>query len=386
MSAKRINTRTTATRRVVAGSLAGAVIVGGGATAVAAQKAITVDVNGEASHVRTYAGDVDGVLRAAGVSLGAADLVSPAPGEKIASGDTVTVVTAKPVALVVDGAEQQLTSTAATVADLIGEAGMNAAVATDVDPGQPVTDGMTIDVTTPKIVSINDGGEVVYTSAAKKTVGELLAARGIAVDSNDRVNVALDAPVEENMEIRIDRVEVAQTVETIQFDAPANYVDDENLPAGEEEVRKPGEKGEKTVTYRTVTVNGQVESTGEAQEKETRAAKPATIARGTKPAVTATAGAGTATAGPAAPAVAGGSVWDAIAACESGGDWSINTGNGYHGGLQFSPSTWAAYGGTAYAPTADQATREQQIAIAEKTQAAQGWGAWPACTAKLGLR
>ena len=77
--------------------------------------------------------------------------------------------------------------------------------------------------------------------------------------------------------------------------------------------------------------------------------------------------------------------WDRLAQCEAGGNWSINTGNGYQGGLQFSPSTWAAYGGTQYAPTADKATREQQIAIAEKTLAGQGWGAWPACSAKLGL-
>ncbi|GLB64645.1 resuscitation-promoting factor Rpf1 [Dietzia sp. NCCP-2495] len=77
--------------------------------------------------------------------------------------------------------------------------------------------------------------------------------------------------------------------------------------------------------------------------------------------------------------------WDRLAQCESGGNWAINTGNGYQGGLQFSPSTWAAYGGTQYAPTANQATREQQIAIAEKTLAGQGWGAWPACSAKLGL-
>lgn len=77
--------------------------------------------------------------------------------------------------------------------------------------------------------------------------------------------------------------------------------------------------------------------------------------------------------------------WDRLAECEAGGNWSINTGNGYHGGLQFSPSTWAAFGGTQFAPTANQATREQQIAIAENTLAGQGWGAWPACSAQLGL-
>ncbi|MFF4016675.1 transglycosylase family protein [Streptomyces sp. NPDC001843] len=77
-------------------------------------------------------------------------------------------------------------------------------------------------------------------------------------------------------------------------------------------------------------------------------------------------------------------VWDRIAQCESGGNWHINTGNGYYGGLQFSASTWRAYGGSAYAPTADQASREQQIAVATKVQGAQGWGAWPVCSARAG--
>ena len=87
-----------------------------------------------------------------------------------------------------------------------------------------------------------------------------------------------------------------------------------------------------------------------------------------------------------APAAQAWGVWDRVAQCESGGNWSINTGNGFYGGLQFTQQTWAAFGGTQYAPRADLATREQQIAVAEKVQAAQGWGAWPACTSKLGLR
>jgi len=81
---------------------------------------------------------------------------------------------------------------------------------------------------------------------------------------------------------------------------------------------------------------------------------------------------------------ADGGVWDRIAQCESGGDWHINTGNGYYGGLQFSASTWRAYGGTAYAATADQAGRDQQIAVATKVQRAQGWGAWPTCSTRAG--
>ncbi|MEU6917656.1 transglycosylase family protein [Streptomyces olindensis] len=83
-------------------------------------------------------------------------------------------------------------------------------------------------------------------------------------------------------------------------------------------------------------------------------------------------------------AAADSAVWDRIAQCESGGNWHINTGNGYYGGLQFAASTWRAYGGTAYAPTADRASRSQQIAVATKVQRAQGWGAWPTCSARAG--
>ena len=86
----------------------------------------------------------------------------------------------------------------------------------------------------------------------------------------------------------------------------------------------------------------------------------------------------------AAPAQAS-TVWDAVAQCESGGNWSINTGNGYYGGLQFSASTWKAFGGHQYASNAHLATKAQQIAIAQKTLAVQGPGAWPTCSKKAGL-
>jgi LysM repeat protein len=84
--------------------------------------------------------------------------------------------------------------------------------------------------------------------------------------------------------------------------------------------------------------------------------------------------------GTAGPAHAATSVdWDAVAACESSGNWHSNTGNGFYGGLQFTQGTWAAYGGRAYAARADLASREQQIAVAERTRAGQGIGAWPVC-------
>ena len=88
-------------------------------------------------------------------------------------------------------------------------------------------------------------------------------------------------------------------------------------------------------------------------------------------------------AAPAASADTGSSAWDRLAQCESTGNWAINTGNGFSGGLQFTPGTWRAFGGKGLA---HHASREEQIAVAERVLAKQGWNAWPACSRKLGLR
>jgi hypothetical protein len=88
---------------------------------------------------------------------------------------------------------------------------------------------------------------------------------------------------------------------------------------------------------------------------------------------------------PGAPFVVDEATWDRLAQCESGGNWAINTGNGYYGGLQFDVSTWNAYGGAAFAERPDLATREQQITVAEALYAKRGFQPWPACRIKLGL-
>ena len=110
-----------------------------------------------------------------------------------------------------------------------------------------------------------------------------------------------------------------------------------------------------------------------------RSAAPAT--RSVAPATSGSSRRSTATRSAAAPASGG--VWDRLAQCESGGNWGINTGNGYSGGLQFAQGTWAANGGSG---SAHNASRAEQIRVAERVRASQGWGAWPACSAKLGLR
>ena len=78
--------------------------------------------------------------------------------------------------------------------------------------------------------------------------------------------------------------------------------------------------------------------------------------------------------------------WDKLAHCESGGRWHINTGNGYYGGLQFSHSTWRAFGGGRFASNAHRATKGEQIKVGERVRSAQGWKAWPVCSRRAGLR
>ncbi len=133
--------------------------------------------------------------------------------------------------------------------------------------------------------------------------------------------------------------------------------------------------GVRAVTYKIVRHNGEIVDRAKIKSKLIKKPVTEVVLVGTKTVKKSSGSNGSST--------PSGSVWDKLAQCESGGNWSINTGNGYYGGLQFSLSTWRAYGGSGYP---HKASREEQIRIAKKVQASDGWGAWPACTAKLGLR
>ena len=144
------------------------------------------------------------------------------------------------------------------------------------------------------------------------------------------------------------------------------------MAKGQQTVVDPGAPGERIATYRITIKNGKEVAREEIGSKTTKDAKPKIVKVGSKK--------------PPAPVISDGTVWDQIAKCESGGNWAINTGNGYYGGLQFNVSTWNSNGGAQYAARPDLATREQQIAIATLVRDRRGgYGAWPVCSRKLGL-
>ena len=374
----RLNGSTSVPLRMATGSMLATLLVGGG-LAVVNKKDVTIDVNGQQMDLVTMSNSVEGALKQAGIKIGPDDLIVPSPSERLTRTESIKVRSAKSVAVVVDGQEKTIKSTALTVDELVSEIGAEIGGVNEGDllsKGRDTVipaDGMKLDITRPKVVSINDGGDVTYTQMAASNVGDLLRRRNINLNPEDVVTPSITSPVKAGMDVRIDRVRTDQVRETVPFEAPANYKDDATAFEGDEVVEEAGTPGSKEVKRSIRIVNGKEESNTVISEKEVAPAKPATIKRGTK-------------AKSSAPSVANGSVWDSLAQCEAGGNWAINTGNGFSGGLQFTPSTWLAYGGGQYAPQAHLATREQQIAVASKVQAGQGWGAWPACTAKLGLR
>ncbi|WP_010119507.1 resuscitation-promoting factor [Corynebacterium nuruki] len=374
----RINHSSSVPLRVATGGMLATLVVGG--TVVATNhKDVTLDVNGKIIKASTMSGDVAGVLKDEGVKVTDKDLITPGLDESVSGSDTVTVRSARQVALTVDGQSRSVDTTSMTVSDLLNELGYSqdgAALSSGMSSQIPV-DGMELNITTPKSFTLNDGtpGEAPATmSMAAATVGDVLAMRGTPLGKDDTVTPSADTPLTQDMHIDVDRKSVEEVTEDHDIDAPVRVEEDADAPEGEETVVDPGAAGKARVTVKIHKDNGVETGREVLKSEELTPAKERVVRRGTKPAASAS-----------APSVADGSVWDTIAQCESTGNWAINTGNGFKGGLQFTDSTWAGFGGTEYAPSADQATREQQIAVAEKVQAAQGWGAWPACTSKLGI-
>ncbi|MBI9000004.1 transglycosylase family protein [Corynebacterium sp. CCM 8864] len=347
----------------------------GGGLAVIAKKDVALDVDGEMIQLATMSTTVDDVLNEAGVDLRSTEtVVTPALGAKLEGQDArITVRTVRSVTVSVDGQSRIVETTALTVGALVeelGTVGPDDRVSASPDTTLPVS-GFTLEITTPKTVDLFDGGAQRTTTVPAVTVGDLLDAEGVTLGDLDTISPSTETSVTEGMNIVIDRIRTDTVTDTVPFSVPPVYVDDPEAEQGTETVTAEGVEGTRRIVRDVRWVNGREVASTVIEDTELTPAVPATIARGTRP---------------AAPAVANGSIWDAIAQCESTGNWSINTGNGFSGGLQFTPSTWLAFGGGQYAPMAWQATREQQIAVAEKVRAGQGWGAWPACTSKLGLR
>lgn len=364
-------------------------------------KSIDLLIDGRASTVQTFGGTVGEVLANSNVVVTANDQVSPALSAAVEDGSAIQITTATAVDVVLNGAETVVHTTGSTVGDVVDELGVAESSAVSADLETRLTTLSTeLEISTPKNITVTvDGSEDTHTTT-EKSVQDLLDEAKITLGDEDRVSVPLTATLVDGLGLKVTRVD-SDHRETITdpISFSTDEVDDDALDVGEQRVTRAGVDGERTRIYTSMLVDGREESRELVNDKVTREPVAELIAIGTRepepepepepetepePEEQSAPEEAPEPAGSDGPAPAGGA-WQALAQCESGGNWSINTGNGYYGGLQFSAPSWLGAGGGQYAPLPHLASPAEQIATAEVLKQSGGWGHWPSCSSKLGL-
>ncbi|WP_139361469.1 MULTISPECIES: resuscitation-promoting factor [unclassified Mycobacterium] len=371
-------TKLNATRSPLLRALVAALLVvigAGGGYAIAAHKTLTLRVDGNAMTVTTVKSQVSEVLADYGYALSDRDDVAPAKHDSVSDGDTIVLKRSRPLDISVDGqGTQQVWTTANTVNDALSQLSMTDTAPTAATRGSRLPlEGMSLAVVSAKTVQLNDGGVISTPRIAAPTVGALLEATGNPLQQFDTVDPAPSTPVTADMPITVTRIRVSKVTEQAPLAPTPQRIEDAEMNMSRSVVEDPGAPGSQDIVYSVLSVNGRETGRMPVSNNVLTPARNSVLRVGAKP-------------GTEVPTVTRGSAWDALASCEAGGNWAINTGNGFYGGVQFDYGTWLAHGGAKYAPRADLATREEQIAIAEKTLAVQGWGAWPVCSARVGAR
>jgi uncharacterized protein YabE (DUF348 family) len=358
-----------------------AALVVGVVAFVGNNKTVTLNVDGKVSSIQTFGGTVDEVVKAAKVELKDADRVSPALDARVDNGSVVNINLAKAVSIELDGARKTVNTTAPDVAGLVSELGVasSSQVSQPKEAALEVT-GSFVSISTPKTISVVADGKSTSTTTTAADVATVLKDAGIAVGANDRLSQPGNAPIIQDMVIKVSRVDTSKTAEATE-EVPFDSVKTESadLFKGEEKVTQEGVAGSLVKTFKLVLVDGREASRTLVSSNVSTPPVAEKISVGTKARPVAAPAAAAAAAAPVSSGPTGApneAMWDRIAQCESGGNWAINTGNGYYGGLQFSGPTWLANGGGAYAPTANLATKAQQIEIANRLYAKNGLSDW----------
>jgi uncharacterized protein YabE (DUF348 family) len=359
--------------------VAGALVLAVSATGVgyaSMSKTVTLSVDGKTEQVHTFGHRVSDVLAAQHISLGSHDAVAPSAGSSISDGSTIAVRYGRPLDVKVDGRSQRYWVTAQNVNTALDQLGLRFGGA-DLSASRGTRigrSGMRLAVVTPKTLDVKlAGGNQHKATVTALHVRDALKQLGVTVDGNDKVKPGLGARVEDGTKIVFTDVRVVRRTATEAVQHGTQKVADSGMYSDQTKTVRAGHDGSRRVTYRVVLENGKTAKRTRVGSSVLRQPVATVVHYGTKerPAPTPA---------PTSNYVGGSSAWDRIAACESGGNWAANTGNGYYGGLQFTIGTWQAYGGSG---RPDQNSREAQIAVAERVRAAEGgYGAWPVCGAR----
>jgi uncharacterized protein YabE (DUF348 family) len=358
-------------RLVVGGLLL--VLAFAGGYAVRAAKTVTLTIDGTSLRVTTMRSKVIDIMQENGFSIDERDDLYPAAGAAVRDADNIVLRRSRPLQISLDGHDvKQVWTTASTVDEALAQLAMTDTAPAAASRGSRVPlAGMTLPVVSAKTVQINDGGAIRTVHLPAPNVSALLAAAGSPLLESDQVVPPATAPISDGMQIQVTRNRIQRVTQRVPLPPNFRRIEDPEMNLSRQIVEDPGAPGEQDVTFAVAMVNGVETGRLPVANVVLAPAHEAVVRVGTKP-------------GTDVPPVSDGNIWDAIAGCEAGGNWAINTGNGYYGGVQFDQSTWERNGGLRFAPRADMATREEQIAIAEVTRSHQGWGAWPVCSGRTG--
>lgn len=345
----------------------------------ALSKSVTLNLDGRSETVTAMGGTVGDVLHDQGIDVGKHDVVAPGLNEKVTDGSRITVHFGRPLDLDVDGTSHTYWVTATKVADALGEIG-HRFVGADLSTsrgGDIRRSGLHLEVVTPKTLKVKLGGHPwTKRTVTALTVEDALDEMGVKVQKHDDTTPAPGHRLQDGDKIVFTDVRVVKKqVKGESIDFSTVHQDDSSMYEGASTVARAGKDGLRNVTYRLTYRNGKLVVSKVLSQHVLRAPVSELVKDGTK-----SRPAPAPAPAPSTNYASGGTAWDRIAQCESGGNWAANTGNGYYGGLQFNLSTWQAYGGVS---RPDLTSREYQISIAEKVRAASGgYGAWPVCGAQ----
>jgi uncharacterized protein YabE (DUF348 family) len=359
-----------AVRRLLPQALVVAFLAGGTTAFVAEDKAIELSVDGRARTLHTFADDVSELLAEEGVRVGAHDMIAPASGAALTSGDEVAVRYGRPVRLTLDGRRHEVWTTARTVEGALDEIGVRAEGAyLSTSRSQSIgRAGLALDVRTERAVTILADGRTraVRTNAA--TVREAVEEAGITLHGQDTTSVPPDSFPRDGQTVTVLRVSGSREVREERIPYETERTEDPSLFKGTEVVAEPGQPGLRRISYLVRTVNGVRQKPRRERSEVVRLPRKQVVKVGTKP---------------LPPSVHGADHlnWHALAACESGGRPHAVDPSGTYGGLyQFDTHTWHSLGGHG---RPQDASAQEQTFRAKKLYTSRGATPWPHCGARL---
>ena len=374
--------------KIIAATGAAVILTGGAVGATQLDKAVNLSVDGTSTATHVFGTTVGDLLDSEGIAVKPGDVVVPAVDAPLRDGDNVIVKYARTLTITVDGKTRTVNTTETTVDGALLALGVRGEGARlSVSRSQTIgRQGLALTVVTPKSVTVTVDGKTTTKTITAATVGEALGQLGVTLGKADKVNPPVTAPLTAGIKVAVERFTTKDVKRTEAIGYSTSKKKSADLYTDQTKVATKGVAGVRAITERRTLKDGKVVSTQVISSVVTKKPVNAVVLVGTKkrpapapapaPRTTTTTTTGGGSTSGAGINLARAAMWDSIAQCESGGNWSINTGNGYYGGLQFLTSTWLSSGGGDFAPRADLASRAEQITVANRLYAKAGTSPW----------